>query len=379
MAEFSNKYATDFLIEILGDSKKQMKKSFLSQFRLYDSAAAKTIARIKRITFKLASKTLSTKLDLCKLENNVLFWINSYHQTKVNLQEKLLSLDFLHYVLKHHPKIPYSLFDKKDHQKITKFIRNKFLLAFLDIIDKNKLFDHQDYKRQKYYEKFRKNKPTLRHKKYWELIGFKSVVNYFEPAVFIENYGVSLLRKNSFKNATIIDCGAFIGDTAFIFNKYLHPAKILALEPDPFNYQKLKKNIILNELKNIIPLQKAVGVSGGETFINLPGTAGAHLSASAKSEIKVKTDTIDSFVKKLRLTNIKLIKIDIEGLELTAIRGAKETIKKYKPALIVALYHRGQDFFEIPRLLKTIKPTYNMKFINLNVESATREKVLLAQ
>ena len=89
--------------------------------------------------------------------------------------------------------------------------------------------------------------------------------------------------------------------------------------------------------------------------------------------------TIDNLVLRFSLKNISLIKMDIEGFELLAVKGAKETIKKYKPALIICLYHKGQDFFESPEYLKNLVPEYKFRFVNLNPSSPIFERVLIAQ
>ena len=51
---------------------------------------------------------------------------------------------------------------------------------------------------------------------------------------------------------------------------------------------------------------------------------------------------------------VDFIKMDIEGAEKKALLGARETIKKYKPLLVVCIYHRQEDFFEIPFTIKKI-------------------------
>ena len=71
--------------------------------------------------------------------------------------------------------------------------------------------------------------------------------------------------------------------------------------------------------------------------------------------------------------------MDIEGSELAAVKGAVKTIKAYKPTLIISLYHKGQDFFEIPPLLKKLVPSYHFRFVNLNYQTPDTEKELIAQ
>lgn len=55
---------------------------------------------------------------------------------------------------------------------------------------------------------------------------------------------------------------------------------------------------------------------------------------------------------------ISLIKMDIEGYELAAIRGCENLIKKYKPDLAICVYHRVFDMWEIPSLIKRYVPDY---------------------
>jgi hypothetical protein len=87
--------------------------------------------------------------------------------------------------------------------------------------------------------------------------------------------------------------------------------------------------------------------------------------------------SIDEFVNEKDL-EIGLIKLDVEGYELDTILGAEKTIKRFKPIMVVSLYHRGQDFFEIPKIIKNFIPEYRFRFLNLNAEAAFFERVLLA-
>ncbi len=54
------------------------------------------------------------------------------------------------------------------------------------------------------------------------------------------------------------------------------------------------------------------------------------------------------------------IKLDVEGFELKALKGAAATLKLYRPRLAVSLYHKPEDFFEIPIYLKTHFPFYRL-------------------
>jgi len=294
------------------------------------------------------------------------------------LDEKRRSLDFLEYVLSNDPEIPYDCFPKSDWKAIDKFVKNKFLIAIFERLDKNYLFDNQDIERQNHYKYFLKSHPIIKKKDYYEFLGFKSVVNNIFPDIFVEECGLNYLKnKERLIDSTIIDCGACIGDSTYILNQKLSPKKIVAVEPEPTNYNKLLKNIHLNKMNNVIPVSKGVGEKQGSFYMEFGG-AGAYLSSRGTKQ-KVEVDSIDNLIKELALKNIGLIKMDIEGFESPAIKGAKEIIKKFKPALIICLYHRGQDFFEIPKLVKELVPQYKFQFVNLSEEFPTHERVLIAE
>lgn len=122
-----------------------------------------------------------------------------------------------------------------------------------------------------------------------------------------------------------MDAGAFIWDTAWLFAKNTD-CNIIVLEPDNENYNLCKKNIKLNNLKKRVELIKVgLGITDSKADLNLAGGLGAYLNYSDDGEIKI--TTIDSLVKSKPIDDLELIKMDIEGFELDAIKGGKNTIK----------------------------------------------------
>ena len=78
-------------------------------------------------------------------------------------------------------------------------------------------------------------------------------------------------------------------------------------------------------------------------------------------------------------SRIGLIKLDIEGFEQEAIRGAKQTIRGHRPLLIISAYHNGKDFFDIPPLLRELVPDYVLRFFDLEpLSPMLGEKMILA-
>ncbi len=85
------------------------------------------------------------------------------------------------------------------------------------------------------------------------------------------------------------------------------------------------------------------------------GNAGSRITAHGATKIYV--DSIDHMHAKVRVT---LIKMDIEGSEMAALKGAEKIIKRDRPKLAVCIYHNPEDIFEIPFLIKKLVPEYKL-------------------
>ena len=72
--------------------------------------------------------------------------------------------------------------------------------------------------------------------------------------------------------------------------------------------------------------------------------------------------SLDNYVSSNSITKVDFIKMDIEGAETDAIIGAKKILKKYKPKLAISIYHKPDDFWSIPLLIKDINTDYKFMF-----------------
>lgn len=162
-----------------------------------------------------------------------------------------------------------------------------------------------------------------------------------------------IIKPNS--NEVYIDLGAYNGDTIRELIEVTHGNynSIYALEPDKKNFKKLNK--FINGMKNIYTYNAAVWCIDSE--LPFAAKAGRQSAISANSETKIECRSVDSILNGKRAT---LIKMDVEGFEREAIWGAASTIANYTPKLMISLYHRNEDIFELPLLIKKLNPSYKL-------------------
>lgn len=147
----------------------------------------------------------------------------------------------------------------------------------------------------------------------------------------------------SLAGGIFIDVGAHIG-------KYSVPAAknaavtVVALEPDQYNFGLLKKNVAMNDLPNIICLNKGAYSSTGKIPFYTTGQGeGMHSiyeQEGSKQEGNIEVDTLDHIIEQLNIDKpVSLIKIDVEGAEWDVLQGAQNILQKYHPALIIEIWH----------------------------------------
>lgn len=170
----------------------------------------------------------------------------------------------------------------------------------------------------------------------------------------------------------ILDCGAYIGDSAKKFVNYFgdNAIKIYSFEALPENLEKL--NQTKEELSNggwkgqlcIMPFavsDKTATVKFKETAKQVGGFLSdvkvVHGTNNAiVNEFEVETRAIDNVIPAEE--KVTLIKMDIEGAEYSALIGARKTIMKYKPRCAISIYHNPSDYWTICELLHSYVPEY---------------------
>lgn len=189
---------------------------------------------------------------------------------------------------------------------------------------------------------------------------FNNVLNYRLSGNydFMTDYSVNLKEQyfDDFLNLkdeeVFVDCGGFDGDTSEEFIKRCpNYKKIYFFEPSEENLINAKKR--LNNETNIEFIEK--GVSDKEECLNF-SFEGSASGICSDGEFKIQTTTIDKFIN----DKITFIKMDLEGWELNALKGAEDHIKNDKPKLAIAVYHSAKDFYEIFEYIMSLNPDYNV-------------------
>lgn len=163
--------------------------------------------------------------------------------------------------------------------------------------------------------------------------------NYFGfKEIERENY-YKLLKSND----VVIDVGANIGEfslkTAQLIGRL---GRVYAFEPDPENFERMKKNVSLNPELSLRISARNLGL--GETqgqvklaVVNSTNRGMNRVVNDAAQFANVPLTTIDMFAKSEHIHQINWIKIDVEGYELKVLKGAKETLEQLRPSLFIEL------------------------------------------
>lgn len=187
----------------------------------------------------------------------------------------------------------------------------------------------------------------------------------YDCGVFYYKHGLVFLPQKVLKTLNdrdFIDGGSYLGDSAFVFTHDFNPRKIYSFEPNKTNYGLLTKTLKFNNLNKVVAVQHGLGEKR-ETVSMINDGVSSYIDKEGKEKISI--IPLDEYVKSEKL-NVGLIKLDIEGYELEAIKGAKYTIKKFKPILLISIYHTGKDFFEIKPMLESWVPEYKFIVKKLN-------------
>lgn len=153
------------------------------------------------------------------------------------------------------------------------------------------------------------------------------------------------------RDESFVDIGAYNGDTIERFTSLAHSwNSIYGFEPDPKSFRKLQRNT--EGLMNTEVFNAFVGDACGSVQFSGGKGRGSHKSSS---HLLIQSLTIDSALDGRAAT---ILKFDTEGYELEALCGGSETIRKYRPRMILSAYHKTDDFWRLPRNVLSLDSSY---------------------
>jgi FkbM family methyltransferase len=200
------------------------------------------------------------------------------------------------------------------------------------------------------------------HGKFWivsgELPTLADVLSEEDYHVYEEN------GEGARKGDVVLDCGAHYG--AYTRKALKLGAKlVVAVELAPESIACLRKTFAA-EIKTgqVIVYPKGVWDKEDRLIMQRGGSSSGN-SVAIGSQIKgdlVPLTTIDTLVRELKLPKVDFVKMDIEGAEIKAVAGAKETIRRYRPRLALSAYHVPDDPLNLLVTVRELDPTYWASF-----------------
>ena len=156
---------------------------------------------------------------------------------------------------------------------------------------------------------------------------------------------VRAMRRLIRRGFTVYDLGANYGMHTLLFARIVgQTGHVYAFEPSPDIFGALQDNLNLNSMRWVTPVRKAVSSAAGEACFDDGHHRGAgHLSSSGQGSFKVDVISIDDFVFEQQALPPEFLKIDIEGGESSALKGATKVLEKYRPRMVIELHNPDED------------------------------------
>lgn len=189
-----------------------------------------------------------------------------------------------------------------------------------------------------------------------------------------EPLGTEILAKKLKKGMVVIDIGSNIGYNIFLESKLVgSKGRVIAVEPDPVSFTYLLRNIELNNLLNVEPVNKAISSRDGTVKMIRSNRSNWSrvlqknqdlASTDMTSVIQVQALTLTSLIKGLGLKRVDLIRMDVEGYEDHIIGASRNEIKKHLPNLLIEIHQFiiGRERF-MSLLSKLDNMGYDTKYI----------------
>lgn len=179
----------------------------------------------------------------------------------------------------------------------------------------------------------------------------------------------------------VIDGGGCTGDTALYFAARVgSKGRVYTFEFEQHNLDIMAKNLALNPQisPSVEIVRRALWGKSDEPLNYDPN--GPATTVSLKEEpgtAQAMTLSIDDLVEREGLDKVDFVKMDIEGAELSALKGAERTLRAFRPTLAISAYHREDDLVSIPAYIDGLELGYEFLLDHFTIHHA--ETVLFAR
>lgn len=161
-----------------------------------------------------------------------------------------------------------------------------------------------------------------------------------------ENHKVASLAK---PGEVVLDVGANIGEVALACAARVGTGgRVYAFEPNPPTFENLSRNVNLNaslpcHVENLALGERAGTIGLVQVDGRNPGTVTVAESGESRAKVaEIRVTTLDEYVTANNLPRVDLIKIDVEGYESQALRGATQTLARWHPRLVIEIVDSHQ-------------------------------------
>lgn len=193
-----------------------------------------------------------------------------------------------------------------------------------------------------------------------------TIENYITPDEQLQYFTDDVPALSSLASIRFIDAGAYNGDTLIrLFQvaeeKQLPIEYCACFEPDPANLAGLNQAVIelssASENSGIFVYPSGVWSESAQLKFDADSNTSSKLSFGSIDASTISCVALDDVVFGAKPN---FIKMDVEGAEQAALRGASKTIADFSPVLAICLYHNPSDLWQIPELIMQINPSYDM-------------------
>lgn len=189
-----------------------------------------------------------------------------------------------------------------------------------------------------------------------KIIDYRDYCPYMlENEQYFDEEIIQLKEEEVFIDGGVLDLGTSMQFEQFCRIHGVKNYRVYAFEPDQKSFERCSRIIKDHPEYNIHLCNLGLWSCNDILYFNGSGNGGSRI-VDKQSGCSIETVSLDSYVN----DKVTFIKLDIEGAEIEALKGARHIIKKQKPKLAICVYHKKEDITEIPMYIKRLVPEYKL-------------------